>query len=124
MTEKSHVGLAYHVCPVCYKEHDPVVLLDKRLQNTLTNHEFAGFELCEEHEKMREEYIALVEVSNPPPQGEKLLPKDAKPTGNICHIRRHVFEHICSAKLPADLPMVYVEPGVLEKIQEMTSDPN
>jgi len=63
--EKSHVGMGYSVCPVCLKEHDEVVLLDKRLEKTLTRHEFMGWELCPEHKKLIDEgRTALIEVTS------------------------------------------------------------
>lgn len=65
MSEKSHVGMAYSVCPVCLHQHDPVVLLDKHLRKTLTAHEFNGWSMCPEHQSLKDEgYVALVEVSN------------------------------------------------------------
>jgi len=63
--EKSYVGMGHYVCPVCLKEHSEVVLLDKRLKNTLTCHEFAGWEICAEHQKLIDEgRTALIEVTS------------------------------------------------------------
>ena len=119
--EKSHVGMGYALCPICHKKHDEVVLLDRRLRKSLPRESFTGeFKLCPEHEAMRAEYIALVEVSNPNPTGAVINPKDAVLTGNIAHVRRTVAPHIFNIELPDTLAFVYVEPGVIEKLQAMT----
>lgn len=33
--ERSYVGMGYALCPVCGTKHDEVVLLDKRLRDSL-----------------------------------------------------------------------------------------
>lgn len=119
MTEKSHVGMGVSVCPICYKEHDEVVLLDKQLRPSLTNHMFMGWDICPEHKAMEKEFIALVECSNPPESGRNLKPENAKPTGQIAHIKREVADSIFRTKFPADLPFVYVEVGVIDALRAM-----
>jgi len=115
---KSHVGMGFSVCPVCGIKHDEVVLFARSLNRKLDRMNFMGFDLCEEHKKMSKEYLALVECSN---KGsfEKLSPKDAVMTGNICHIRRNKVGVIFNISVPDDLPMVYVEIGVIDKIKSM-----
>ena len=118
MTEKSHVGLAQHVCPVCTKEHDPVVLLDKRLKNTLTNHEFAGWSLCPEHQKMADEgYIALVECANP----DAPTLETAKRTGTLGHVRTEVWGKLFNIP-PPKTKMAFIEVGVLDRLQAMQTE--
>ena len=114
-SDRSHVGMGVHVCPVCMKEHDEVVLLDKRLRPTLERRNFVGWKLCDEHEKLWEEgYIALVECTNDsPPTLESV-----KRTGLIAHVRKEVWSNIFSGSVP-DNPIVFVQEGAIEKLQAM-----
>jgi hypothetical protein len=113
MTEKSHVGMGFHVCPVCGKEHDEVVLLDRRLRNTLTNHMFAGWSMCEEHQKLRDDgYIALIETSNRPTGLA-----DAVRTGQLAHISSGAYPHFFNSEPPPG-GIAFVEVGVIAKLQE------
>ena len=101
MSNKSHVGLGVHVCPVCFKEHDEVVLLHRRLAKTLEHKNFIGFEMCPEHqEKFNEGYVALVEVRNDTPISSV---KDAIPTGNFVHIHKQLWPQIFNTPAPEKL---------------------
>lgn len=115
------VATGFEQCPICYKEHGETVLINKHMQD-MPQRVCTGHSLCSEHEAMRAEYIAAVEVSNAPPAGAVLKPADAKPTGNIAHIRHTAATQIFNVPLPADLPFFYVEPGVIDKLKEMTRE--
>ncbi len=115
---KSHVGLGYQLCPICYEKHDEVVLLDRRLKDSLEHDNLMGFPLCPKHEAMKAEYLALVECSNEQVDGN-LKPKDAKPTGQIAHVKRESAKRIFNIALPDDLAFVYCEVGVIEKLKSM-----
>lgn len=52
---KSYVGSGFSLCPVCGIKHDEVVLLDKRLSNSLERENFMGWAMCQEHERLRSE---------------------------------------------------------------------
>lgn len=69
--EKSHVGIETRLCRVCGTEYDTgTLLLDARLQKTLTRHVCTGYGLCPEHQKAKEEgYIFLIEVESDQPRG-------------------------------------------------------
>ena len=111
--DKSYVGMGIHVCPVCGVEHDEVVLLEKQLRNSLTQHEFVGWKLCLEHqEKFDEGYIALIECTNQP---SGLA--NAKRTGGIAHVRAEVWPHLFDTPVP-EQGICFVETGVLQKLQE------
>jgi hypothetical protein len=111
--EKSHVGMGFHVCPVCGQKHDEVVLLNRFLRNTLTQHEFMGWAMCEEHQKLcHEGYTALVEVANQP----KSL-ADAERTGNIAHVRNERWAQMFNMPLP-DKGIAFVEPEVFTMLQQ------
>lgn len=110
--EKSHVGMAYHVCPVCGVEHDPVVLLHTRLRPVLTDHEFAGFKMCEEHMKLcHDGFTALIEVKNQP---KSLV--DAQRTGRVVHVRNSAWANIFNLPLP-DKGIAFVDPEAFEKLE-------
>jgi len=119
MTEKSYVGMGHSLCPVCGIKHDEVVLLDKRLMESLERTNFMGWSLCPEHEALRAEYIALVECSNTAKVGKTLTLGNSERTGQIAHVRRSVAKHIFK-DLPDDLPMVFVEVGVIEALKQKT----
>lgn len=116
MVEKSHVGMAYHVCPVCLEEHDPLVLLDRRLRKTLTDKEFAGWALCPAHEKLRQDgYVALVEVTNQKAP-QKLA--DAERTGRVAHVRVSAWPKLFNMPLP-DGGLAFVDPAALDQIRQL-----
>jgi hypothetical protein len=114
--EKSHVGMAHHVCPVCGIKHDPLVLLNRHLRQTLTADEFAGWAMCPEHKKLQDEsYIALIEVTNEP--------KDfgsANRTGMMAHVKSEAFTRLFKQPAP-DKGIAFVQVGVIAKLQELTT---
>lgn len=120
MNTKSHVGMGFKICPICYAKHDEVVLLDKRLKDSLERDNFMGFDLCPEHEAMREEYVALVEVTNN--ACHNLEPEDAKTTGRVAHVKRTAIGQIFNVQFPADMPMCYVEVGMIDALKAWTGD--
>lgn len=80
-------------------------------------HTVTGFGLCEEDQKYQDDdYIALVEVKNPPQDGN-LSQENADRTGNIARVKRHVFDMIFNGPAP-DREMVFVETGVIDKLKE------
>jgi hypothetical protein len=128
MGEKSFVTMVQNVCLVCCVPFDTGdLLMDTRiiggkLRNTFERNTITGWGLCPEHKKLHEDgFVALVEA-NPPkkyPQAN-LKPEDADRTGNICHLRRTVADDIFNVKLDPKLPMIFVEPGVIDKLKGMT----
>lgn len=121
MSDKSYVTLEQRVCHVCGKQYDTgSLLIDKRLCKKFEHHTVTGWGLCEEHQKLFDDgFIALVEATAP--AGAKMLKQeDANRTGNIAHLRRPAFNRVFNTEAPVSLPMVFVEPGVIEELQEMT----
>ncbi len=114
MSTKSHVSLEQKVCPVCgiTHSHNCAVLLDKRLRNSMERHTITGYGLCEEHDRLNQEgYIMLVAVV------------EAKRTGEVAAIKREVFMQLFNVPAAhAQLPMVYVEPEVIEVLKQRMSD--
>lgn len=113
MDEKSHVGMGYHLCPVCGQEHDEVVLLDKRLKKSLSRRQCVGWKLCPQDRKKRYEgYIALIEVNNQPQRLE-----DADRTGNIVHVRREAWARVFNVPEPVG-DFAFVEAGTIALLRE------
>lgn len=111
---KSHVGTGYMVCPVCGEKHDEVVLLDRRLKDSLEPESALGWALCPAHARMKDEYVALVEVEEEPSGVNPLA--TAKRTGQIAHVRRIAYTKLFKGALPPDV-MSFVGIGVIQKLQ-------
>lgn len=112
---RNYVGMGVHVCPVCLKEHDEVVLIDKSLRPTLEKRNFMGWAMCAEHEERRQEgYIALIECSD----DQQPTLKSANRTGAFGHVRKEAWPLIFNTPAP-DTPIAFVQQGVLEQLQNM-----
>ena len=73
--------------------------------------------LCPPHQKLCEEgFLALVEVSNGRPD---IKLGEAIHTGQVAHIRYEIFAKVFNRSADPSAPLVYVEPGVIESLQEM-----
>ena len=121
---KSHVGMEQKVCPVCGRAFDTgMILLDKRLRNTLERKTVTGWDLCPEHAKLWERgYIALVECDPEKSKftGETIKPKDAYRTGRVVHIRKKAAQQIFNMEMT--LPVAFVEPGVVDMLEKMQKE--
>ena len=114
-SDSSHVGMGVHVCPVCMKEHDEVVLLDKHLRPSLRKWNFMGWAMCAEHEaRWQEGYIAMIECSN----DQQPTLENVKRTGVIAHVKKDVWPHIFNTPAP-DTPIAFIQRGVVEKLQAL-----
>lgn len=116
---KSHVGMGCLVCPICLKEHTEQVLLDRRLEDSFENGTmyFVGWQMCDEHEAKREEYVALIEVSQ---HCTKL--EDAKRTGNYVLLRRSAMHKVFNQPIRKGVPLLFVEQGVLDLLAGMQEE--
>lgn len=66
-------------------------------------------------------FVALVECD---PQrsglpGDRLKPEQAYRTGRLAHVKRDVFATVFNVSIAADRAFVFVEPGVIERLQAM-----
>lgn len=119
---KSYVSLEQHLCIVCGKRYDTgAVLLDRRLRDSLVKYTLTGSGLCPEHQTLHEQgFIALIECdpvrSGLPPSGCRLHPGKAYRTGRIAHLKRDICAQVFNVPIPPELPLVFVEPGVIEKL--------
>jgi hypothetical protein len=123
LMDKSFVSMEQKVCMVCATEYDSgTILLNKHLRNNMKTKTITGWGMCGEHQKLMDDgYIALVEATGP--QGATTLRQDnAIRTGNICHLKRSVADAIFNVAIPIGIPMLFVEPGVIEKLQSMQED--
>lgn len=111
---KSHVGLGQSYCPVCLEITDEVVLLDKRLKNTLEQDNFMGWKPCSTHEQQFDGgYIALIETTT---HNANQL-NDKGRTGNYAMIRKNVFNQIFN--IPTESSIVFIAVGVLEQLKQI-----
>jgi hypothetical protein len=118
---KSYVSMEQKQCPVCGLIFDSgAILLDKRLRQSMKRNTVTGYGLCPEHQELFDKgYIALVEATSPSSEANLKL-EEVNRTGKICHLKRSAADNIFNIKLPDKIPMIFVEPGVIDKLQTMT----
>jgi hypothetical protein len=125
MNEKSFVSMERRICLACGHRYDTNTLLfDRRLAKSLSQYTITGWGLCPNDQKRYEDgFVALVECdpakSGVGPTTQNLLPNSAYRTGVVVHLKRAVFERICNVTISPDLPLVFVEPGVIAKIRAL-----
>lgn len=109
MSDKSHVSMEQHQCPVCGALHSTGALfLDRFLRPSLERHTTTGLSLCPEHQaKADEGFIALVEV----------LPDRKTYTGQYAHIRREAWGNVFNVPLPTT-EWCMVEVGTIAALQK------
>lgn len=127
MNDKSYVSLEQRLCLVCGTSFDTgSILLDRRLSASMERHTTTGWGLCPEHERLHSEgFVALVEC-DPQRSGTlsadgQMKPEQAYRTGRLAHLKRDVFGRVFNVAIAADQPVVFVEPGVIERLQAMTA---
>ena len=100
-----------------------VVCYYKRLRNSMERHTITGYGLCEEHDRLNQEgYIMLVAAKNPADKATMQV-GEAERTGEVAAIKREVFMQLFNVPAAqAQLPMVYVEPEVIEVLKQRMSD--
>jgi len=125
MSEKSHVSMERHLCLVCGTEYETgAILLDRRLRASLDRHTTTGWGLCSQHQQLFDDgFIALVECdpakSGHPSSSDRLKPHQAYRTGRVAHLKREAFARVFNVPIDAKLPSVFVEPGVIERLEAM-----
>jgi hypothetical protein len=126
MNDKSHVSLEQRVCQVCGATFDTgSLLLDKRLRASMERRTTTGWGLCPEHQSMFSAgFIALIEFdplrSGKPKDGVRLNSEEAFRTGRLAHIKRSAFHAVFSVEIDDDQACVFVEPGIIDRLQAMT----
>lgn len=121
---KSHVSLEKHICAVCgHPFATGGILIDKRLRESLEPTTVTGYGMCPEHQKLKDDgFVALVEV-DPDKSGvvdgtEAVKLHAVYRTGAVAHVRVALFPHLINVPVPPEM-MLFVEPGVIEKMQAM-----
>jgi len=118
-TGKSYVTMEKKLCPICGHEHETnSLLLDTMLRERFDHYTVTGYEHCEECKgKLKEDYIALVEVSN---QGveQTLKQENAVRTGQLVWIRKSAAKEIFNTEITT--PMAFVQPAVVEFLKTLT----
>ncbi|MCE7949615.1 MAG: ATPase [Xanthomonadales bacterium PRO7] len=122
---KSHVSLEQNVCVICGTTFDTgSILLDKRLRASMERHTTTGWGLCPEHQKLSDDgFVALVECdpqrSGSTSNAARMRPEHAYRTGRLAHLKRDVCTKVFNVAIAADQSCVFVEPGVIERLQKM-----
>jgi hypothetical protein len=125
MMDKSYVTLEQHRCIICGEDFDTgALLLDRRLREKFDTKTVTGMGMCPEHQKLYDDgYVALIEADNTP-AGSTMRPEDANRTGMIAHVRASAWENIFDTPVPMKegklFSMVFVEKGMIAKLQETT----
>ena len=127
MDDQSYVSLEQHLCVVCATPFDTgSILLDRRLRLSMKHYTTTGWGLCPEHHRMHSEgFVALVECdpqrSGAPSGSGQMKPEQAYRTGRLAHLKREAFTRVFNVAIAADQAVVFVEPGVIERLQAMVA---
>ena len=61
--------------------------------------------------------------SGNPRAGDLILPKNVYRTGPFAHLKRELFVAIFNRSVTPNQPCMYVEPGVIQKLQDIMEHP-
>lgn len=117
---KSHVSMAQHQCPICLVMHDTgEILIKKDLRPTLEWKTLTGHSPCPTCQgRLNDGFIALVETRDPN-NGRNTIDIDVPRSGTFAFVHTEVFPQIFDVPTP-EVPMVFVEPGIIDKLHAMT----
>ena len=127
MDDKSYVSMEQRLCVVCATPFDTgSILLDRRLRASMKRHTTTGWGLCPEHQRLNSEgFVALVECdpqrSGAPSGDGQMRPEQAYRTGRLAHLKREVFARVFDVAIVAEQPVVFVEPGVIDRLKTMVA---
>lgn len=119
-----HVAMAQHICGICgsVHEHNTEVLIPKRLKDIPDDKRITGYGLCEEHDKLfKDGYIALI-GANAPEGTDTLKNEEADRTGDLVYLKREVFKYIFGTEISDGLPMVFVDPEVIQILKDKSNE--
>lgn len=119
---KSHVSMAQHQCIICLTQYDTgEILLRKDLRPVLNDKTLTGHGHCPKcQDQLNKGFIALVETRDEN-RGQTTVGVDVPRSGNYAFLRREIFDHVFNVPCP-ELPMIFVEPGILEKLQALQAE--
>jgi hypothetical protein len=118
--EKSYIGMGHMICPVCHEKHDEVILVDKRMNNTLDHiHPFVyemvmGYELCPKHAAMSDEYLALIGTT-----GDPSTDKNACFTGDVAHIKWAAAEELFGVDIDREKHFAFTSSDIINQLKTL-----
>lgn len=121
MSDKSHVGMGFLVCPVTGEKHSESVLLDKNMKERLEKENFMGYSYCPEvAAKIAEGYVCLIEIKNEPKKGptEQVSLRDADRTGVYCFIKKELAKEMFAITGKIE-EIQFVSPEVVEFLSNL-----
>ena len=134
MSEKSHVSMEMAMCPVCCNKHSTGILFHKRLKPVLERETVTHWDLCPNCKKLKDDgYIALVGI-DPDRSESPYTPKSVWRTGEVAHLRSHVFYSMfgdedikvlafCPASVIEQLKQASAEAEAIRAIKKPTKKP-
>lgn len=123
-SNKSWVSMESAYCTVCGKEYETGrLLLDTRMRRSFSRKTVTGMGVCPTDRKYLDEgFIALVEIDaskskcgNP----SSMKQEDAWRTGKLAYVKRDVACQILGAVITDKIPLVFVEEGVISRLEAM-----
>ncbi len=109
------------VCPVCAKEHATGILFNQRLRHTLDPKTVTGWEMCPEHQKMKDEgYIALVGIDHAKSDVGLTLGGVWR-IGMFAHLRGHVWPQIFNVP-PPEKKLCFVDKDTLDLLAKIPQE--
>lgn len=122
MSEKSHVSLDTKICPICTKQHEIGILLDRRLKNSMEKNTITGYSICPEcKEHLDNGFMGLVEIDvekSGTDSKNYITFENAWRTGNIMFAKKEMLKHILGDNY-VERPFSFVEPEFISILQEM-----
>jgi RNA polymerase subunit RPABC4/transcription elongation factor Spt4 len=115
---KSFVTVETAVCPVCGKQHDKGLLIDRQMRDRFENRRTpTHWDMCPEHKKLKDDgYVALVEIDPSKSSGDKL--DEVWRTGTVAHLRASVWPNIFDVPVP-DRGLCFVDASVISMLQSI-----
>jgi hypothetical protein len=127
MSDKSHASIEQRRCQACGTTFDTgSILLDKRLRASMERHTTTGWGLCPDHQKLFSDgFVALIEFdperSVMTSGASRVDSENAYRTGRLAHIKREAFAKLFNVTIDAGQACMFVEPGIIERLQAMTA---
>jgi len=126
MSDKSYVTMEQKACVVCGKTHDTgALLLDRRLRERFDHKTVTGYEMCDEHGKLKDAgYVAMIACDEsksrnvPRKYGPSCKPSDMHRTGSVAHVKRTVWEQLMTVPVPESM-VCFCGQDVIDKLESM-----
>lgn len=115
---EDYVAMEQKLCEgCCNKFESGAILLHQRLRSIPKDKTVTGWGVCPTcQKKIDEGYIVMVEAEARP-GASRMQPDQASRTGRMVYVRKELAAHVFNTEITTS--MVFIEPGVIEKLQEM-----